>query len=704
MTCARHSVHVARSALALVPAALVLAWSWLRLQQSPRGLGEAAIVLVLALLPALAPSRRRRLLAALGAALLAVPYVALDERLGGAGAAGDRFARGIRAFYEVSLPFGPGHPAMHGVLLVALFGFALALALAVAERRAAAALAVLLVGAGWPATLLTGGEIVRGSAILAAALWLLAALGKARSPARPLAAGALVLVAAAVASTSSSVARGGLLDWQSWQLAGEAQDAVSVGYVWRASYDGLDWPERETTVLRVHGPARSLYWKATTLDAYGAGRWFEEPEPVADPLADRLLPPRGRDASNWLFTQVEVVGLHDRRLPAPGTPVHVSGSGVAYVSGGVRTGGLQRGDTYGISSYIPAPTPRQLARAGTVYPAAADRYLVVERGGAYEPLYRRALAVAGKAGSPYAAALSLESWFRTRGGFRYDEHPPAARAPVLVDFVVRTRAGYCQHFAGAMTLMLRMLGVPARVAVGFTSGSYDAGTREWTVTDHDAHAWVEAWFPGWGWVPFDPTPGRGDLEGSYTSASPSFDASGAAAAVGRSSALGASLAQRARAHPELIGGRPASAGDAIEHSGGRGTRLLALLGLLALTAAAALAAAKHVARRLAYRRAPDARGWAQAARLELTAYAADQRIELPAGATLAELVPVIRSRVGVDADPFARAATAAAYAGPARAEAAAADAARELRDLLRSLRRALPASRRLRGALSLRSL
>ena len=58
-----------------------------------------------------------------------------------------------------------------------------------------------------------------------------------------------------------------------------------------------------------------------------------------------------------------------------------------------------------------------------------------------------------------------------------------------------------------MTLMLRYLGIPARVAVGFSNGTWEDGG--WTVTDHDAHAWVEAWFAGYGWLAFDPTPGRG---------------------------------------------------------------------------------------------------------------------------------------------------------------------------------------------------
>ncbi len=105
------------------------------------------------------------------------------------------------------------------------------------------------------------------------------------------------------------------------------------------------------------------------------------------------------------------------------------------------------------------------------------------------------------------------------GGFVYDEQPPTADGPPLVSFVTRTRAGYCQHYAGAMAVMLRLLGIPARVAVGFTSGTRKDG--KWVVTDHEAHAWVEVWFAGQGWVPFDPTPGRGTFGGTYSFASDS---------------------------------------------------------------------------------------------------------------------------------------------------------------------------------------
>ena len=93
-------------------------------------------------------------------------------------------------------------------------------------------------------------------------------------------------------------------------------------------------------------------------------------------------------------------------------------------------------------------------------------------------------------------------------GFRYDERPapPDAGEVPLEHFLFETKAGYCQHFSGAMALMLRFGGVPARVATGFSPGGFRRRQGEWVVRDRDAHSWVEAWFDGIGWVTFDPTP------------------------------------------------------------------------------------------------------------------------------------------------------------------------------------------------------
>ena len=92
--------------------------------------------------------------------------------------------------------------------------------------------------------------------------------------------------------------------------------------------------------------------------------------------------------------------------------------------------------------------------------------------------------------------------------FRYVERPappPDGQAP-LDYFLNQTHEGYCQHYAGAMALLLRMGGVSARVATGFTPGGYSARKKAWIVRDTDAHAWVEVWFDKYGWVAIDPTP------------------------------------------------------------------------------------------------------------------------------------------------------------------------------------------------------
>ena len=194
------------------------------------------------------------------------------------------------------------------------------------------------------------------------------------------------------------------------------------------------------------------------------------------------------------------------------------------------------GQRYTVWSYAPRPEPAQLARVEAAYPATLDRFLDLGRtrvepfGAAgrdarvdalfdderyvalwpYEQLWDEARRLRAGARTPYGAVVAIETWLRTTGGFAYDESPPATRRPAAARALRRRgQGGYCQHFAGAMALMLRFLGIPARVAAGFTSGKPEDGG--WTVTDHNAHAWVEVWFPDYGWLAFDPTPGRGTL-------------------------------------------------------------------------------------------------------------------------------------------------------------------------------------------------
>jgi hypothetical protein len=134
------------------------------------------------------------------------------------------------------------------------------------------------------------------------------------------------------------------------------------------------------------------------------------------------------------------------------------------------------------------------------------------RSSPYWLVYTNVQALARESKTPYAFVRRVMSLLSPANNFTYFEFPPLTAYP-LATFLLRKKLGYCQQFAGAMALMLRMGGVPARVATGFTTGTYDQAAKSWLVTDFDAHAWVEAWFPHYGWVAFDPTPAAAPARG-----------------------------------------------------------------------------------------------------------------------------------------------------------------------------------------------
>lgn len=750
--------------LALLPA-LLIATGWQSLEQ-PAIVNEFSLAATLAIVAVLVPRRWIRVLAEL-AAFVAVASVGFglspfdarpfDGDRDFLGPLLSRFGNGVVDFYEIGLPFDPGErERMHGVIVLAVFAFTMLATLAIRDRRPILAIATTLAGAAWPVTLVPGeASTTRGALMLVAALILLAGLrpGAGRGSGQALLVGAGVVVAAVVAVSSPSVAKGGFLDWQNWQPYSRSAQPVSVQYVWDADYDGINFPTKPTTVLKIRAPRRAPYWRATTLDVFLDDRWIEDAEllePVSDGdrdtlIGDRYLPPRAIESVNWMEQEVTVEALQDRHLVASSVPVAFEeGAAAAYGSGIAYVGGLRRGQDYHAWSFAAQPTPEQLTRSPADYPehilvespflsvgtflppfGTPGREAAVQQAfgfdddlAQYEPLYRLAREVVGRPRNPYAAVVALEAWFRTSGEFTYDERPPVgSTAPPLVAFVAGHRRGYCQHFAGAMALMLRYLGIPARVAAGFSSGRWDQDASEFTVADTNAHAWVEVWFEGYGWLPFDPTPGRGRLRASYTASSLFFDADAATAAFAgvAVAALGLNVLRN------QLGGGPGSPDDRtprdLDPRGGTDAtggstpapeeqndlRLLGLLLLLAAGVLSALWLAKFARRKVRYLTG-DPRQVAGAVRAELVDYLADQRLRMPASATPAELSVALRDTLRVDAGRLAGTLGAARFGPGNEAEYAARRARRELRAVLRAVRRRLSKSERLRGLLSLRSL
>jgi hypothetical protein len=257
-----------------------------------------------------------------------------------------------------------------------------------------------------------------------------------------------------------------------------------------------------------------------------------------------------------------------------------------------------------------------------------------------------------------------------------------------------------------MALMLRYLGIPARVAVGFAGPTYRDGA--WTFTDHDAHAWVEVWFKRYGWLTFDPTPAspgssRERLISAYVSKTRGGGGSRAPGGGGggpHSSRAGGSKTD------QLQGGDPRSAGRKHPRQGGGGGSFFPFVLVLLLLVAAVvggIALAKQGRRRLRMR-ARDPRLIAAACRDELASFLIDQGIESPPSATVRELGLLAQRLLGADAAAFVTATTVARFGRPEVAADAARRARSEGRPLLAACRRSLTLRDRLRGFVSVRSL
>jgi transglutaminase-like putative cysteine protease len=350
----------------------------------------------------------------------------------------------------------------------------------------------------------------------------------------------------------------GTRPWFNYEaFAEKLEPKKAEAFSWAHTYGPLDWPRDGREMLRIKAK-QSAYWKAENLDLFDGLRW-REGQPSRDDISDEHLNPR------WLQT-VQVVdrGLRSHEFVGAGVTLKIlpGSSRIAlprsdstYVTG---SSSLRPGDSYQALVYAPRPSDRQLKQAGTNYPGYVEDFLEMRvplRGSSrflkdeitgrplgpnatvrfpvygdeesvpslvwpsrfgvqplgeqvlqdspYERLYQLATSIAATARSPFDYVQKVLE--RVQQGAEYDESPPASRYP-LASFLFDTKAGYCQQFSGTMALMLRMGGVPARVASGFSPGSFNRDRKEYIVRDTDAHSWVEAYFPKIGWVTFDPTP------------------------------------------------------------------------------------------------------------------------------------------------------------------------------------------------------
>jgi protein-glutamine gamma-glutamyltransferase len=589
-------------------------------------------------------------------------------------------------------------------------------------RRAApllswVALALLLLAYGIPVTEHDPGEpLLRGLALLVlvgAWLWL-PRLG----PRETMAGAGLVLTLGAV-SLPVAAALNGERPWWNYGAVSWLQNGRAITFDWTHSYGPLDWPREGTTLLNVKS-AQRLYWKADTLDTFDGRRWVRDSTSDSTQTLRGLPDPDSRD-QRWDYFEWNRKWDHEIRftvrslstslLVAAGTPYLIEGAGlVSRASDGtarIADRQLKDGDSYTVKTYSPNPTPRQMRAAPDGLSNSLSQYTAIElpasrpstldpaetlgnelivplwgdssfgdpdaprralEASVYGDMYGIASRITADAPTMYDAVRGVERYLNRN--FNYSEKPRRARYP-LNAFLFRDKFGYCQQFSGAMALMLRMAGIPSRVAGGFAPGSFNRDTGEYRVRDYDAHSWVEVYFNGIGWVTFDPTPADAPAEAQAAD----LDPTGAAGGPINGTRAGV-------AAPDAKGAGGGSSGA--DSGGGASPWLLVPLLLLAGAGVGAWQLVRR-GRRL------DAAELAEAQLAELRRALGRLDWDVPAGTTLLGLERRLDRTAGPAAARYASALRAHRYDPRA-------PAAPSLRDR-RQLRRDLTARSGLRGRL-----
>lgn len=266
------------------------------------------------------------------------------------------------------------------------------------------------------------------------------------------------------------------------------------------------------------------YFKLATLDRFVGPTWVSSGPARTDNAVDEIEYPPGLSGdvkSTRATTSVVIDGVKTNWLPAPSPATGVEGLNgdwywdtVAMSIGSPNS--TTRGQQYTVTALELAPTREQLRDASRDYPADAqdDLELPLPRPNVIDETARD---VTAGTGSPYEAAVALQDYLRG-SSFTYDTEAPVedgydGGGVDVVGTFLEVRRGYCVHFASAMAVMARALGIPARISLGYLPGtpSSDGEPGWYNVDSHDLHSWPELYFVGVGWVPFEPTPGRGSV-------------------------------------------------------------------------------------------------------------------------------------------------------------------------------------------------
>jgi transglutaminase-like putative cysteine protease len=268
-------------------------------------------------------------------------------------------------------------------------------------------------------------------------------------------------------------------------------------------------------VMRVTSP-RPTYLRLVALPDFDGVLWHPDQDVPSEIVPSGApLPAVGEHPGSPENVVVDVTANLDMPwmpMPYPAGNVVFPGASVRYDADTGTTyvdGSLSAGDSYEVEARPVLPSAGQLRATGAPIVPSTDRYIALP---ADMPPELKTIAERWTvgAGSNFDRAIAIQDRLRDTTQFHYDASVNArASTSTILDFLTRTRRGFCQQFATSMAVLLRTLGIPSRVVVGFAQGRRVSPTEDQrSITTAQAHAWVEVRFPGWGWLPFEPTPSR----------------------------------------------------------------------------------------------------------------------------------------------------------------------------------------------------
>ncbi len=259
-------------------------------------------------------------------------------------------------------------------------------------------------------------------------------------------------------------------------------------------------------------PPWRYYWRSTIYDRYTGHGWTTSQTKMAEYEAGEPVISEDMPFHRVLRQEVQVIGDLDEMLHVAGTLVTADQDfSVAWRSYEDAFAAPSEATTYRADSLVPVISEEQLRSAGSDYPEwVKDRYLALT-----DQVPDRVLALArdltATEPTPYDRALAIESYLRTFS-YTLDVPSPPFHRDAADYFLFDLQRGHCDYYATTMAVLARAAGLPARLVVGYAGGTYDADNVRYLVTKADAHAWVEVYFPQYGWVEFEPTAGRPPIE------------------------------------------------------------------------------------------------------------------------------------------------------------------------------------------------